>query len=271
MPGHQERIKDYLEEKTEDISQKIERTPMEKFFVFFLIIITVSALVLGYLQMKKNIESPMYSSYLREKRGELREKYSIENINVNIQAQDVAKLQNQDSDLDGLSDYAELYLYQTSAYLEDTDSDGISDKQEILEGKDPKCPEGQVCTSDDNNSGFGTQTDQLVNDTLGNFDLNGVDFLTLQEQLLTGEITLQELGIQDPQLEAMLDQVKQIQDQEFSAIEEDDKAAVADNLKEMTPDEIRQELIDRGIDAALLEQIDDKTLKQVFIDTLESF
>ena len=49
------KIKEFFEEKTEKIAAKIERTPMEKFFVFFLILITVTALTLGYLQMKKNI------------------------------------------------------------------------------------------------------------------------------------------------------------------------------------------------------------------------
>lgn len=270
MPETQDRIKDYFEEKKEDISQKIEKTPMEKFFVFFLIFITITSLVLGYLQMKKNIESPLYSSYLREKRGELREKYSVENLNVNTQAEDINKLQNQDSDLDGLSDYAEIYLYQTSAYLEDTDSDGLSDKQEILEGKDPKCPEGQDCTTvfDDNFGIVSGENDIQINSI---DDLNEINFANIQKQLLSGELSLEELGINNPQLEEMLSQVKDLQDQELSTIPEDEKQLATDNLKDMTTEEIRQELLSQGVDQSLLDQIDDETLRSVFLETLESF
>jgi len=83
----QDKIKEFFEARTAKIATKIERTPMEKFFVFFLILITISALVLGYLQMKKNIEEPLADSYLREIRGQLREKYSTENLNTAASSQ----------------------------------------------------------------------------------------------------------------------------------------------------------------------------------------
>lgn len=51
----------------------------------------------------------------------------------------------QDTDGDGWSDFDETYLYKTSPYLEDTDSDGISDGAEIKNGTDPNCPEGKAC------------------------------------------------------------------------------------------------------------------------------
>lgn len=52
-----------------------------------------------------------------------------------------------DSDSDGLSDYDEINNYQTSPYLEDSDSDGILDKDEVAQGTDPNCPTGKVCNS----------------------------------------------------------------------------------------------------------------------------
>ena len=42
-----------------------------------------------------------------------------------------------DNDGDGLTNYEERYLYFTNAELTDTDGDGVSDHQEILDGKDP--------------------------------------------------------------------------------------------------------------------------------------
>lgn len=54
-------------------------------------------------------------------------------------------LRKEDTDRDGLSDYDELFLYRTSPYLEDTDSDSFSDKIEVETGNDPNCPRGKVC------------------------------------------------------------------------------------------------------------------------------
>jgi len=60
-------------------------------------------------------------------------------------AQQTAALKTRDTDGDGLSDYDELYVYKTSPYLRDSDSDGFDDNTEILSGNDPNCPEGKQC------------------------------------------------------------------------------------------------------------------------------
>lgn len=68
--------------------------------------------------------------------------------NFSVADSDIGKtlaLQNQDTDLDGLSDYDELYVYKTSPYLPDSDSDGYADGQEVKNNEDPNCPAGQVC------------------------------------------------------------------------------------------------------------------------------
>ena len=62
---------------------------------------------------------------------------------------DEMSLQYRDTDMDGLNDFDELYVYSTSPYLADTDSDGIPDKQEVDLGKDPNCLEGQDCIPQD--------------------------------------------------------------------------------------------------------------------------
>jgi hypothetical protein len=58
-----------------------------------------------------------------------------------------AKLKSTDTDADGLSDWDELNFYKTSAYLADSDSDTISDREEIEKGSDPNCPTGQICSA----------------------------------------------------------------------------------------------------------------------------
>lgn len=54
-------------------------------------------------------------------------------------------LANADTDKDGLTDNEERSLYNTSPFLEDSDSDSLSDRQEIENGTDPNCATGQTC------------------------------------------------------------------------------------------------------------------------------
>lgn len=56
-------------------------------------------------------------------------------------------LQLRDTDRDGISDFDEMYIYSTSAYLADSDSDGIPDKVEIDSGNDPLCAVGKDCSA----------------------------------------------------------------------------------------------------------------------------
>ncbi len=55
------------------------------------------------------------------------------------------ELKMKDTDSDGLSDYDELNVYGTSPYLKDSDGDSYSDKIEIDSNNDPNCPKGTEC------------------------------------------------------------------------------------------------------------------------------
>ena len=70
---------------------------------------------------------------------------------------ETTRLQQIDTDQDGIHDYEELNFYQTSPYLPDTDSDGISDKDEIDQGSDPLCPEGGQCAEAEANVDTGPE------------------------------------------------------------------------------------------------------------------
>ncbi len=60
-------------------------------------------------------------------------------------ANNINSLQYRDTDFDGLSDFEEVYVYKTSPYLDDTDSDGVKDNVEIAKGSSPTCATGQSC------------------------------------------------------------------------------------------------------------------------------
>ncbi|MBT5262377.1 MAG: hypothetical protein HOL80_00580, partial [Candidatus Magasanikbacteria bacterium] len=68
---------------------------------------------------------------------------------VSTEEQQTLRLKSIDTDNDGLYDYDEIYLYETSPYIEDTDSDGISDAREIETSTDPLCPKDKKCDRQD--------------------------------------------------------------------------------------------------------------------------
>ncbi len=92
-------------------------------------------------------------------------------------------LQEKDTDQDGLSDYAEIYLYKTSAYLPDSDSDGVTDAIEIAQGTNPNCPEGTDCL-------------QLVDNQRGGANTSTFAGLLETTEIQTAESIL--LGANDP-------------------------------------------------------------------------
>jgi len=104
-------------------------------------LIGASALVLGVMNTNHAISTPMQADLNATQA--LTD--AVNGVNANTNA-DIEALKNKDTDLDGLSDYDELYVYHTSPYIKDSDSDGIPDGVEVKNGTDPNCPEGQDCS-----------------------------------------------------------------------------------------------------------------------------
>lgn len=100
---------------------------------YLLAVVAVASLLLGVWQIKNAIFSPFVGT-----RGS-------ENGQTPKNNDDLA-LQNKDTDSDGLSDYDEINVYKTSIYLKDSDSDGVDDKTEVEKGTDPNCPTGRNCS-----------------------------------------------------------------------------------------------------------------------------
>lgn len=104
----------------------------QKMGIVLLSVFAVFAVGLGILQ----IRNTMYAPFALNSKVPYIVK---EDIDTN------EALMYRDTDKDGLNDFDELYVYITSPYLADTDSDGIDDRTEIEKGSDPICAEGQLC------------------------------------------------------------------------------------------------------------------------------
>lgn len=100
----------------------------QKTAVLILSALGIVIIFFGTLQLRNRITSPFQVDIS-----------GLDNSEVAINSAD------KDTDGDGLRDYDEFNTYQTSPYIEDTDSDGLLDNIEVQNGSDPNCPVGQDC------------------------------------------------------------------------------------------------------------------------------
>lgn len=112
------------------------RTEQKVGFVL-LLIFGVIAIALGGLQLRNTIYGPFVIELDNSEQADIERLFSDEE----------SRLQQIDTDNDGLNDFEELSFYETSPYLPDSDSDGIDDAEEVAAGTDPNCPIGQDCAN----------------------------------------------------------------------------------------------------------------------------
>jgi hypothetical protein len=120
----------------EEAAGKRSLSKEQKIGFVLLLCFAILTVGLGILQIRNNMFAP----------------FALNNSvppDLKDKVNDQLALQYRDTDLEGLSDFDELYVYGTSPYLADTDSDGLTDKQEIESGKDPICAEGKTCVAEE--------------------------------------------------------------------------------------------------------------------------
>ncbi len=123
-----------------------------RFSASVLAICGIVILILSTVYMREHVLSPFrVSNNVLKPAREILAKQSAD-------TRELEASKAKDTDRDGLSDYSELYVYHTSPYLADTDSDGILDAIEIAQGSDPNCPEGTVCVEAVNQETAGSST-----------------------------------------------------------------------------------------------------------------
>ncbi|MBI4437683.1 hypothetical protein HY631_01895 [Candidatus Uhrbacteria bacterium] len=147
------------------------------------------------------------------------------------QAAALEESKSKDTDGDGLVDYDELYVYKTSPYVSDSDSDGYDDKMEVFSGNNPNCPEGKDCGS----------------------------FVSSSEVV----------GVSGASIEALVGSLGSEGLLEAGAVPFESAEDVEAFFKTATLDEIRASLLEAGMSQEELDLIDDETLEAYFIGVLE--
>lgn len=164
---------------------------------------------------------------------------------------ELEKLQEKDTDDDGLSDYVELLNLKTSPYLRDSDSDGVADGDEVQQNTDPNCPAGQVCTG------------AIVQPVTNPDSELSPEFL---RQALQAAGVAKSILDQVPD-DQLLDIYQDVLGQASNTNTE--QLPSLTDLQQLSGSEIRQLLKESGVPDSELNQYDDATLKQVFLQALE--
>ena len=242
----------------------------EKLVIISLSVIGVVALTLGFIQFNRNLKDPFFGL---EPIGteEAMRKLATQNIN---NESDILSLQGKDTDQDGLSDYNEIYIYRTSPYLSDSDSDGFSDKVEIESGNSPTCPVGKVCekettpTPSDTNSNTNKNLN-IPGSTLE--DLSNISADTLRQYLKQAGATDEMLASIDDATLTQLYLQAQSGENNSNAFSNtntntNSSASFSQFLNNIPASQIREYLKANGVPASSVDSLDDETLKKMFLE-----
>ncbi|MFA5162969.1 MAG: hypothetical protein WC441_00395 [Patescibacteria group bacterium] len=145
--------------------------PQQRWAVILLSALGLSVIIFWAWQFKSRVSGPFQIP-------ENKDKYAAIASSTDL---------TKDTDGDGLTDYEESSVYETSPYLADSDSDNINDGQEIKQGTNPNCPTGQTCGLEAIAPPSASSSNILGETTASETDV------TLEEKLVNGDISPAEL------------------------------------------------------------------------------
>lgn len=204
------------------------------------IVIGLSTIVLGFFRINKAIVLPF------KRKTDVTFKSSEQ-----LEKERTQRLRTQDTDGDGLNDYDELYVFRTSPFLEDSDSDGENDGAEVAAESDPNCPRGKTCRQAKIFAAGQQQTQ------------SGGVATPPSSTASTGSST----GTTDTASEAEA-KVMAVIVETFGPIETLTPEKIKVGLENMTGNQLREFLGKLGVPPAALQRADDATLRQLVQETL---
>ncbi|OGY82161.1 MAG: hypothetical protein A3F54_04560 [Candidatus Kerfeldbacteria bacterium RIFCSPHIGHO2_12_FULL_48_17] len=277
----------------------IEATVKQRTIMWSLGLISLVTAVFGVLQIRSALLSPFKNF------GKSNTNNAV--VLSNDELQKLSELQSKDTDQDGLNDYEELYTYDTSPYLADSDSDEFSDKEELEQGENPNCPRGLTCDearregTDQTTAGATTEGETTTGDTTAAAPASTevsvdtirevlknagapaevVDSLDDNELIKLYNETVAETGTditgttaastntgaENSNGSGLFSELQTVEDP-FAAFSDLDQETI-DTLLNLPVEQIRQLLIQSGGDETLINSFDDATLQAIFTQAIQ--
>lgn len=148
-----------------------------------------------------------------------------------------------DTDGDRLSDYDEINIYKTSPYLVDTNSNEISDYDEVILGKGNNCTDFLSCNASANLS---------VTSASSSVFGEAIDYEDIKKQML-------DAGYSEDIVDKLVPSSEEAQNPSASDWE---------RLKNLSAQEIRALLIQRGATEQELSQFSDEQIQALYVESL---
>lgn len=229
--------------------------------LWFVSVLGVTALILGGIQLQRTVQNP-FSAVPKQSTTQKPEEVAL------------LELQAKDTDGDGITDYDELYSFNTSPYIADSDSDAVNDRDEVNRGTDPNCPEGKTCgvlTNANTPANVNAATNAGATNTAG--ATGNPTAAQIREALLASGVSKTDLdAIDDATLltsyQSALSE-EETTNANAASVNSTANANVPTDLENLTAPQIRQLLISNGVDAATLSSYDDATLIAVYQQALK--
>lgn len=196
----------------------------------FVVVVGSAAILLGGIGLYQDIVEPFPQ---------------IAPSNTPQETADVLALKNSDTDSDTLSDYDEIYTYRTSVFVQDSDSDGATDADEVEAGTDPNCPTGINCAPVVTNTNTSSSAEALA----------------LRQ-------TLQNAGVPAAVLQATDDASLLRAYSDVVGGASTNSSVSGGNLSGLSASQVRELLQSSGLGQDTLSQVDDATLLQIFRDAI---
>ncbi len=212
----------------------------QKVSLLFLSIFSFLIIGMWTAQFNQRIKSPFERKTASKKNIPTSDSFVSQDSDYNE-----ALTRTKDTDGDGLSNWDELYVYKTSPYIEDSDSDGYTDGQEIQLKTDPNCPSDKDCAG------------SLYVDAS-------------KQQAQFAPIVPQLNGINNEALQLLQQEQEQMLNIDIANINNLDDAGLQNILSgNSDADTLRAMLMSAGIDPNMLNQLSDDDLMSAYQETLE--